>query len=472
MGEEIGTSGFTRDDIVQFADRLAEETEIVRRLFSSNSFSRREHTLRFELECWILDHNYYPASVNQQLLETLAHPLVVPELSRFNVELNCEPLSLLGDVFGRAEKALSQLWTKCNDVAHTLDANMVLIGTLPTIRDEDLSLANMSPLNRFYALNREVMRQRSGKAVYVDIEGSDHLVSTHHDVMLEAATTSFQIHLKAPMDLANRYYNASVAISGPVLAACGNAPFLFGKCLWEETRIPLFEQAVAVSGASKATRRVSMGSGYLIRSCFEVFEENRCEYPILLPMSYDDLPAALRHLRLHNGTIWRWNRPLIGFDPDGTPHLRIEHRVLPAGPTICDMIANAALYIGLARYVALSGDDGTSGLSFVDALHNFYEAARYGLDATIVWPSLGAMTADMLLLEQLIPKARKGLTDLGVDESESRFLDIVEARVHSRQTGACWQRKAFEAYGHDVYKLMAAYCERQRSGAPVHEWDP
>jgi hypothetical protein len=214
MGEEIGTSGFTRDDFVQFADRLAEETEFVRRLFTSDGFSRREHTLGFELECWILDHNYFPASINQQLLETLAHPLVVPELSRFNVELNCEPLPLSGDVFGRAEKALSQLWTKCNDVAHTLDANMVLIGTLPTIHDEDLSLANMSPLNRFYALNREVMRQRSGHAVSVDIEGADHLISTHRDVMLEAATTSFQIHLKAPMDLANRYYNASVAISG------------------------------------------------------------------------------------------------------------------------------------------------------------------------------------------------------------------------------------------------------------------
>ena len=152
MGEEIGTSGFTRDDFVQFADRLAEETEIVRRLFSSNSFSRGEHTLGFEIECWILDHNYFPASINQQLLETLAHPLVVPELSRFNVELNCEPLPLSGDVFGRAEKALSQLWTKCNDVAHTLDANMVMIGILPTIRDDDLSLANISPLNRFYAL--------------------------------------------------------------------------------------------------------------------------------------------------------------------------------------------------------------------------------------------------------------------------------------------------------------------------------
>ncbi len=472
MGEEIERAGFTRDDFVRFADRLAEETEIARGLFVADGFSRSGHMLGFEIECWILDHNCFPASINQRLLETLAHPLVVPELSRFNVELNCEPLSLMSGVLDRAAKGLSQLWAECNAVAHTLDANMVMIGTLPTIRDEDLTVGNMSPLNRFYALNREVMRQRRGQALRVDIEGRDHLISEHRDVMLEAATTSFQIHLKAPADLAHLYYNASIAISGPVLAACGNAPFLFGKCLWEETRIPLFEQAVAVAGANSTSRRVSMGSGYLTASCLEVFEQNRCEYPVLLPMFYDEPPAALRHLRLHNGTIWRWNRPLIGFDRDGAPHLRIEHRVLPAGPTICDMIANAALYLGLTRYVALSGQGGASGLPYADALRNFYAAARHGLDATIVWPGAGAITADVLLLERLIPKAREGLADLGVDEGKGRFLDIVEARVRSRQTGACWQRKAFEAYGRDMYKLMATYCERQRSGAPVHEWDP
>jgi gamma-glutamyl:cysteine ligase YbdK (ATP-grasp superfamily) len=471
MGEEIETAGFTRDDFLRFADRLIEETEIARGLFVTDGFSQSGHTLGFEIECWILDHNYFPASINQRLLETLANPLVVPELSRFNLELNCEPLRLDGDVLSRAATALSQLWTECNAVAHTLDANMVMIGTLPTICDEDLTLDNMSPLNRFYALNREVLRRRHGQALCVDIAGRDHLISEHRDVMLEAATTSFQIHLKAPADLAHLYYNASIAISGPVLAACANSPFLFGKCLWEETRIPLFEQAVAVPGASGASRRVSMGPGYLTTSCLEVFEQNRCEYPVLLPMSYDDLPAALRHLRLHNGTIWRWNRPLIGFDRDGAPHLRIEHRVLPAGPTICDMIANAALYLGLVRYVALSGHGDAGGLPYADALHNFYAAARHGLDATIVWPSTGAIAADVLLLERLIPNAREGLADLGIDDSDGSFLDIVEARVRSRQTGASWQRKAFEARGRDMYKLMAAYCERQRSDAPVHQWE-
>jgi len=375
MGEEIQTAGFQRADFLRFADRLTEETELARDLFDADAFSQSGHSLGFEIECWILDHNYFPASINERLLQALAHPLVVPELSRFNLELNCEPLLLIGDVLHRAETALSQLWAECNAVAHALDANMVMIGTLPTIRDEDLTLENMSPLNRFYALNCEVLRHRHGQALCVDIAGRDHLVSEHRDVMLEAATTSFQIHLKAPANLAHLYYNASVAVSGPVLAACANAPFLFGKCLWEETRIPLFEQAVAVPGASRASRRVSMGSGYLNASCLEVFEQNRHEYPILLPMSYDDPPEALRHLRLHNGTIWRWNRPLIGFDPDGRPHLRIEHRILPAGPTICDMMANAALYLGLAHYLAMSGQNGTGGLPYAEALRNFYAAA-------------------------------------------------------------------------------------------------
>ena len=230
MGEEIGAAGFRREDFAHFADRLAEETAIARGLFANNGFSRSGHMLGFEIECWILDYNYFPSSITQRLLETLAHPLVVPELSRFNVELNCEPLLITGNVLDRAAMALSRLWAECNAVAHTLDANMVMIGTLPTIRDEDLTLANMSPLNRFFALNREVLRQCHGRALRVDILGREHLISEHRDVMLEAATTSFQIHLKAPARLAHLYYNASIAISAPVLAACGNAPFLFGKC--------------------------------------------------------------------------------------------------------------------------------------------------------------------------------------------------------------------------------------------------
>ncbi|MGD9659467.1 MAG: hypothetical protein AB7U61_17810 [Methylocystis sp.] len=464
MGEEIKTTGFTRADKARFSGRLAQETDLARTLYEQGRFSRDDHMVGFEIETWIVDHSYAPSSINQNVLETLNHPLVVPELSRFNLELNCTPFRLTGDALTQAHQSLTRLWATCNDVAHRLDANLVLIGTLPTIRDSDLTLANMSPLNRYYALNREVLRQRGGQPLHVNIAGRDRLASVHTDVMLEAATTSFQIHLKAPADLAHLYYNASVAASGPILAACGNAPFLFGKALWEETRIPLFEQAVKVPGPA----RVSMGSGYATRSLIEIFEENLRDYDALLPMAFDDPPEAMRHLRLHNGVIWRWNRPLIGFDESGAPHLRIEHRILPAGPTFIDMLANAALYLGLARMLAMSGD-GAGGLAFNDAKRNFYAAARFGLDAKLNWPGAGQIEADRLLLERLIPDASTGLRDLGV--AEDGFLDIIEARVRTRQTGAAWQRKALEARDGDLYGLMAAYCERQRSGAPVHQWE-
>ncbi|MGJ0506471.1 MAG: hypothetical protein ACR652_04910 [Methylocystis sp.] len=466
MGEEIRAVGFTGEDKARFAERLAQETAIARELFAADRFSRAGHMLGFEIETWIVDHNYFPASINQQLLEALNNPLVVPELSRFNLELNCDPLPLEGDALGRAQDALAQVWAHCNDAAHRLDANLVLIGTLPTIRDEDLTLDNMSPLNRYYALNREVLRMRGGRPLRVDILGREHLVSEHRDVMLEAATTSFQVHLKSPADLAHLYYNASIAASAPILAASGNAPYLFGKALWEETRIPLFEQAVDVPGPA----RVCMGSGFANRSLLEIFEENAREYDALLPIAFEDGPEALRHLRLHNGVIWRWNRPLIGFDDDGAPHLRVEHRILPAGPTFVDMMANAALYLGLARALALGGANGTGGLSFEAARRNFYTAARHGLDAVLTWPGAGEIGADRLLLERLIPTARQGLAELGVADPRG-YLDVIEARVRSRQTGAVWQRKALAACDGDLYAMMAAYCEGQRSGAPVHEWD-
>jgi hypothetical protein len=466
VGEEIKATGFSEADKAQFAARLAAETDLARSLFSDGKFSRAGHMIGFEIETWIVDHNYFPASINQQLLEALDNPLVVPELSRFNLELNCDPLPLQGDALGLAYDAFVRVWAACNETAHRLDANLVLIGTLPTIRDEDLTLANMSPLNRYYALNSEVLRMRGGRPLRVDILGREHLVSEHRDVMLEAATTSFQVHLKAPADLAHLYYNASIAASGPILAACGNAPFLFGKALWEETRIPIFEQAVDVPGPP----RVCMGSGYVTKSLLEIFEENARDYDALLPIAFDDRPEAMRHLRLHNGVIWRWNRPLIGFDDDGAPHLRVEHRILPAGPSFVDMMANAAFYLGLTRALALAGRNGTVGLSFEDALRNFYTAARLGLDAVLTWPGLGEIGADQLLLERLIPAARAGLRDFGVTDARG-FLDVIEARVRSGQTGAAWQRKALQACGGDLYAMMAAYCEGQRSGAPVHEWE-
>ncbi|HXY57710.1 MAG TPA: hypothetical protein VEH76_03935 [Methylocystis sp.] len=467
MGDEIGRQDFCSADFDEFSRRLALETEIAREMFAKQAFAEDDYRLGFELEAWILDHNYFPSPVNQPLLKALDNPLAVAELSRFNVEFNCEPLGLEAGALDRAEAVLSKMWAECNAVAHGLDANIVMIGTLPTIRDEDLTLENITPLNRYYSLNEELQRRRRGAPVRIDISGEDRLVCERFDLMLEAATTSFQIHLQTPADAALRYYNASVAMAAPLLSACGNAPFLFGKGLWEETRIPLFEQAINFEGSG----RVGLGRGYLEESCLEHFEQNLRDHPVLLPVAYEDPPERLRHLRLHNGTIWRWNRLLIGFNDGGAPHLRIEHRILPAGPTIVDMIANAALYLGLIGHLANAGGDGSGGLPFAQAAENFYAAARHGLGAELSWPGEGRVKADALLLNRLLPAAREGLAAFGLETTDDWRLDLIEARVRTKRTGAAWQREALAAAKGDVHRLMAAYCERQRCGEPAHQWE-
>ena len=472
MGEEISTSEFEAADFVRFNARLAGETALLRDLFARGGMAASGYMFGYELEAWLLDHSYFPHSINEAFLSRLNHPLVVPELSRFNVELNGVPLALRGDALLRAEMELERLWNHCNAVAHDMDAHMVMIGTLPTVRDADLTLDNISPLKRYYALNNEVLRRRQGRPLRVDIEGRERLVTEHGDVMLEAATTSFQVHLQVPAALAHRFYNASVLISGPLLAACCNAPFLFGRSLWEETRIPLFEQAVSLAGMHENSRRVTFGDGYLQDSVLECFEENLREYPVLLPLAYQGQPAAFNHLRLHNGTIWRWNRPLIGFDAKGTPHVRIEHRTLPAGPSILDMIANAAAYVGLAYALVHEGDDETLGLTFEAARQNFYAAAREGLRAKLHWPGAGETLARDLLEQELLPRAARGLAMLDIDEEDiSRYFGVLRARIACGGTGAAWQQASFSTRNGDFFELMATYCERQRSRAPVHEWD-
>lgn len=471
MGDEISRSTFDLQDFECFSGRLHNETRIISELATRRALSEEGFVVGFEIEAWLLDHSFFPNPVNEQFLEALSHPLVVPELSRFNVELNCEPLKVAGDVLSRATTSLSCLWDHCNAVAHTLDTNMVMIGTLPIIRDEDLTLANLSPLKRYYALNKEILRQHGGRPLVVDIEGEEHLHSEHQDVMLEAATTSFQIHLKTPACVAHRYYNASIMASAPILAACVNAPLVFGQSLWHETRIPLFEQAIALTDKEGKQGRVSFGSRYLETSLIELLSENLASYPILLPILFEEPVEAFRHLRLHNGTIWRWNRPIIGFEEDSQPHVRIEHRILPAGPTFIDMMANTAFYLGVVRYMVDSGFDESGDLSFENARDNFYEAARCGLDASFVWPQVGRVQSQTLLIDELIPLAHEGLAAFGIREADRQlYLGTFESRVQCRQTGAAWQRAAIDRLGGNFRELMSDYCENQRSAIPVHQW--
>jgi hypothetical protein len=470
MGQEITSSHFAKADFDEFQARLEAETRLLERWFREDYFSRQGNIGGFELECCILDKAAQPAPINQSLLERLQNPLVVPELATFNLEINSTARPLQGDVFSRMAQELSEVWRLCDRTAAQFEARMGMFGILPTLCQGHLSLANMSPLNRYRALNEQVFRLRRGRPVELDIDGRSHLRLSHDDVMLESAATSFQIHLQTDPRQAALLYNLSKIVSAPMVAACANSPYLFGRDLWEETRIPLFEQSISV-GASDLTKRVSFGIRYAHESIFESFEANLRRYPILLPRLMDEPLEALAHLRLHNGTIWRWNRPLIGFDKTGRPHLRIEHRVVPAGPSVVDGIANAALYFGLVTALAADDRPAEGRLPFAQARDNFYAAARDGLDARLVWFGGRTIGASELLRESLLPLAEQGLALLGVERNEiSHWLGIIEARLSKGMTGARWQRAWVARHGCDMQGLAQAALEHLASGRPVHEW--
>ncbi|EGV19680.1 glutamate--cysteine ligase family protein [Thiocapsa marina] len=470
MGQEIAEAHFTEQDFVEFADRLREETTLLEHWLDSDRFETSDPTAGFELEAWLVDPRLDPAPEVESLLAGLNDPLVVAELATFNAEINGSPRPLTGDCLSRLATELTATLQRCDRVAQTLGTRLLTIGILPTVRPQHLSLGAMTPRQRYRALNDQIFALRHDRPLKLDIAGRDRLALEWHDVMLEAAATSFQIHLKVTPREAARVYNASKLISGPMVAISANSPYLFGHDLWDETRIPLFEQAVSLGGPI-LQERVNFGFRYAERSIMETFRANLDRYPVLLPHLMVEEPQALAHLRLHNGTIWRWNRPLLGFDAAGRPHLRIEHRVVPAGPTVADMFANAALYLGAVRDLAGQLEPPESRMPFLQTRAAFYTCAREGLDAEIQWLDGAISPVARILREDLLPRARRGLLSAGIDPPEiAHWLGIIARRLETGRTGARWQRAWVARHGPDMAGLTAAYLEQQGTGRPVHAW--
>ena len=470
MGQEIANSCFTPEDFAAFAARLRAETELLGHWLAEGCVESGEPTGGFELEAWLVGPDMRPARRVESLLERLHDPLVVPELATFNAEINGTPRRLRDDALSSLAVELRHTLERCNATAAALDARLVLIGILPTVAPADLSVISMTPRARYRALNDRILALRHERPLILDIAGRDRLRMEWQDVMLEAAATSFQIHLKVTPDDAARVYNLSKILSAPMTAIGCNSPLLFGRDLWAETRIPLFEQAVSVGGPI-LEERVSFGFRYADRSIHETFQANVERYPVLLPQLMDEPVERLAHLRLHNGTIWRWNRPLIGFDDTGRPHLRIEHRVLPSGPSVPDCIANAALYFGAISDLIREPERPEHRLPFPHARTGFYTCARNGLDAEIHWLSGDVHPVGEILARDLLPRARRGLATLGIDRAEvDHWTGIIEQRLALRRTGSQWQRAWVQRHGPDMQGMVAAYLERQRGGRPVHEW--
>jgi gamma-glutamyl:cysteine ligase YbdK (ATP-grasp superfamily) len=475
MGQPIATSHFTPHDFRLFGRRLRDETRILARWFRDGRFPDLPWMAGMEVEAWLVYDDLTPAPLNRAFIERLGDPLVVPELAKFNFELNTEPRLLQGDALSRMEAELKATWDRCRRTAADMGGGAVLIGILPTVAEHQLCVENMSQQERYRALNEQIFRQRQGRPMQLDIVGRDALHRIHTDVMLESATTSFQIHLRVRPGAACRLYNAALIASAPMVAVSANSPFLFGCDLWDETRIPLFEQSVASPARSECAAmggRVTFGQSYVQDSLMECFEENQRCFEALLPLEMDKYPASLSHLRLHNGTIWRWNRPLIGFEEDGEPHLRIEHRTCPAGPSILDSMANAAFFFGLACGLGERTPPPEADMDFDRARTNFYRAAQDGLAAEITWLDGARVEVRDLIVDELLPLAKRMLVTLGLEPGDvARYLEVIRRRTESGTTGAAWQRAWVARHGNDMAGLMQAYINGQVSGRPVHTWD-
>ncbi len=495
MGTRIDRETFDEHDHARFRERLEQCLSTLDRLLRRPGFGVGPATIGAELELFLVDRAARPLPLNQAVRAALADPRVNVELDRFNLELNATPAALAGRPFAALAAELGRLCDHVGAAAGAHGGRPALIGILPTLRRDDLHPGAMSDEPRYRALDR-ALRQSRHDPFQIRIAGADPLELASDDVSLEGANTSFQVHLRVDPAAFTRTYNAVQAATAPALAVAGNSPTFLGHRLWEETRIALCKQSIDDRdgrGPRRRLARMAFGTGWLRGGPLELFAESvRLHRPVLPVLGDHDLPGGgdlpggdrwqappLDELRLHQSTVWRWNRAI--YDPALGGHLRIEMRALPAGPTMTDMLANAALLVGLSLWLAGQDEHWTHRLSFERAEHGFYRAAQHGLAAELTWPfgpagGLRPRRAAELVAE-LLPAARDGLVGAGVAAAEAdRLLGVVAARVASGQTGAVWQRETLAALEPRLgrERALAAMFERYlahaATGQPVHTW--
>jgi hypothetical protein len=480
MALEVPWGPFTQEDVADFRSRLHESLGVLAEMLARPSFGAGEMTIGAELEVSIVDSEGRALGCNEAVISTMDEPRVTVELERFNLEWNLPWWPLAGRSFGRLQRELEAALSALREGAAAHGGRIVAVGILPTLTTADLDLGSITAASRYRALDAALAAHRRGP-VRISIHGEDHLLWETEHVSCEGANTSFQIHLRiAPGRFAD-VYNAAQLAAAPVVAAAGNAPTFLGHRLWEETRVALFKQSVDVRDPGARERhddpRASFGRRWLRQSALEHFAESVALHEPLLPLRFEEVtsagPPQLPELRLHQGTVWRWNRGV--YDPADDGHLRLELRTLPAGPTPVDMAANAALAVGLA--LALARDPGlVAEHPFELAERSFYAAAREGLAATLEWPGSRRSARELVL--ELLSVARDGLVnDAGVDADEAdQLLGVIEARVGGGQTGARWQRAALAALETHLGReeglraMLERYLAHVESGEPVHTW--
>lgn len=477
MGTNVEGREYSKEEFLAFEKKLAEETALLKEWFEKKNFERDIDKTGIELEGWLTNENMLPDPYSDDFLEKLSHDQVVPEIAKFNFEINSEPHDLKDKVFSNLESELKSVWKECANVAEKDKKKPLLIGTLPTLRSHMLSLDFLSAQNRYLTMNNQVMKLRDEKPVKLRLEGKDQISLSMDSVIAECAATSLQIHLTVNQENAVRYYNASLIASPFLIAMSANSPYFFGKEVWDESRIAIFEQSVDLVSEKKEEnsrhKRVTLGTKYLKDSLFELFEENRDCYPVLLAEVNDESSASdMKHLRLHNGTIWRWNRPILGEGSDGTPHLRIEQRTPSAGPTIVDSVANTAFYIGLVDYLATLEVAPEKQLCFSDLKSNFYGSARKSFYSEVEWIDGKSHNIKDLLQFELFPHIKKALLKRGIDPKEVNYYldEIIYPRLVKGTNGSIWQKAYIHMHGKRFQELLERYTELQEQNIPVHMW--
>ena len=489
MGEEIKRIAYGRAHRQEYRRKVQLCLDVFETMLAQSSFESERPLTGMEIECNLVDADYQPAMSNREVLAAIADPAYQTELGAYNIEFNVPPRQLAGRAGLELEAEVRASLNAAERKAGYSGAHIVMIGILPTLMPEHLTADWMSESTRYMALNDSIFTAR-GEDIQIDISGPEPLSRYFASIAPESACTSMQLHLQvSPDDFADNW-NAAQVLAGPQLALGANSPYVFGHRLWAETRVELFAQATDTRPdelkAQGVRPRVWFGERW-ITSIFDLFEENVRYFPSLLPEVSDEDPVAelaagrtpqLSELRLHNGTVYRWNRPVYAV-VNGRPHLRVENRVLPAGPTVIDMLANSAFYFGMLRTMSEEDRPVWTKMNFAVARSNFTQAARHGIAAQLSWPGWGEVGVDELVLRQLLPMADEGLRRCGMAaEARDRYLGVIEGRAKTRRNGAAWQVSTVRALqwggmprSDALAEMLRRYCRHMHANEPVHTWE-
>jgi CBS domain-containing protein len=482
-----------KNEMQHFVRSLLDDVQAFEYMLANDWFESDIVRIGAEQEMCLVDNKTLkPACINMEVLARLGDdkPWCVTELAKFNLETNLSPREFTGDCLSQLEAENLEYLQIIQKVLDDFDASIILCGILPTLRKHDLEMHNLTPKDRYFALMAAIQKHLLGTSFELRVEGIDELLVKHDSPLLEACNTSFQVHLQVAPDEFVKMYNIAQTLAAPVVAIAANSPLVFGRRLWHETRIALFQQSLDTRTTNDHMRerlpRVNFGSGWLKGDITEIYKEDISRFRVLLAgaieedslaMIQEGITPKLRALQIHNSTVYRWNRPCYGISPNGKPHLRIENRVMPAGPTPVDETANAAFWLGCMISMGEHYPDVTKHIDFVDTRDNFLKSAKFGIDTTFTWMKDKKVPVTELILKELIPLAKEGLKKRKVKSSDiSKYMDIIEARAKEHKTGARWALRSFTALKKEVTNdeavtaVTAAILKNQKENKPVHTW--